>query len=587
MLNEFLQGGNNVSCMIRDCMFEFRSLDIPTCTYKEMASLMIGKTVIPIAKEYADRDRHFTLIQTFDRRADLTKGCTEITRASVPVSPLEYSGIQVDEKELIKSYKTRWLDRDFGRQKIITSYVRSCQQLEFLRAKNLPHNFTHIIIGGNCGISAAYTVDCFGKVTISLQDYTCHHAEADTVVFFALRQFLRNNSDVGGSSIIIHCPEADNITILLLEHKLIEDIVRRFSIHLFCSVHNKLVDAKTKQPTKKAKETASIEDFKESASKIRMNFYINVVQLYQNITLSDSFENTPLAIESLGAISIFTGNDKNPGVRNITKAMALNVYQEACKEGILSSLVDNDNAKLLNNNYCRDSFLLFYARLYFFMYRVLIRKLGNITWDLIALNGEPNFKLLRDIGCQYSKGQLDKLPPVDGALKEIFKRSVFQANEYDQVFERTITYLDPLKFGFEAYKRGLRPVLNSMYDPDPNSQIVINNIHEALVNSGLEKESGDLSCACFDIEPEANNQQCDELNISNSEYQELVDSFLATVDNEQCFPGALNSHILDDTIEHIHDEEDNLEGYEETLTEFSQNDNYFDSFHIGQWFQNL
>ena len=126
-----------------------------------------------------------------------------------------------------------------------------------------------------------------------------------------------------------------------------------------------------------------------------------------------------------------------------------------------------------------------------------------------------------------------------------------------------------------------------MYDPDPNSQIVIYNIHEALVNSGLEKESGDLSCACFDIEPEANNQQCDELNISNSEYQELVDSFLATVDNEQCFPGALNSHILDDTIEHIHDEEDNLEGYEETLTEFSQNDNYFHSFHIGQWFQNL
>ena len=64
--------------------------------------------------------------------------------------------------------------------------------------------------------------------------------------------------------------------------------------------------------------------------------------------------------------------------------MALNVYQEACKEGILSSLVDNDNAKLLNNKYCRDLFLLFYARLYFFMYHVLIRKLGNITWDLIV-----------------------------------------------------------------------------------------------------------------------------------------------------------------------------------------------------------
>ena len=132
-----------------------------------MASTIIDKTVIPIANRYANKDKHFTLIQTFDRRADQTKGSTEMTRASAPVSPLEYSGIQVDENEQIKAYKTSWLDRDNGRQKIITSYVRACQDLPFLDKKRLPHNFSHVIIGGNSGIFAAYTVDNFGKVSFS------------------------------------------------------------------------------------------------------------------------------------------------------------------------------------------------------------------------------------------------------------------------------------------------------------------------------------------------------------------------------------------------------------------------------------
>ena len=83
---------NNVTCMIRDCMFDFRHLKIPTCSYKEMSSLIMDQTVIPVARRFANRDRHFTFIQTFDRRADQTKGCTEVTRASVPISPLQFSG---------------------------------------------------------------------------------------------------------------------------------------------------------------------------------------------------------------------------------------------------------------------------------------------------------------------------------------------------------------------------------------------------------------------------------------------------------------------------------------------------------------
>ena len=40
-------------------------------------------------------------------------------------------------------------------------------------------------------------------------------------------------------------------------------------------------------------------------------------------------------LESLGAISIHTVNDKSPGVRNITKTMALNIYRDRCKDGTL------------------------------------------------------------------------------------------------------------------------------------------------------------------------------------------------------------------------------------------------------------
>ena len=72
-LDAHCSGNRHVSCVIRDCMFDFRNLEIPTCTYKEMALQMIKKTVLPIASVYGNKNKHFTLIQTFDRRADQKK----------------------------------------------------------------------------------------------------------------------------------------------------------------------------------------------------------------------------------------------------------------------------------------------------------------------------------------------------------------------------------------------------------------------------------------------------------------------------------------------------------------------------------
>ncbi len=60
-----------------------------------------------------------------------------------------------------------WLDRDNGRRKIITSYVRFCQNIQYPKSKRLPPNFTHVVIGGHFGIFAAYTVDACGEITLS------------------------------------------------------------------------------------------------------------------------------------------------------------------------------------------------------------------------------------------------------------------------------------------------------------------------------------------------------------------------------------------------------------------------------------
>ena len=100
---------------------------------------------------------------------------------------------------------------------------------------------------------------------------------------FTLLSNFNNNTDAQGSSIIMHCPEADNVTILLLEYSLIQGLLRNLSVRLLCSIHRKLVDIKTKQPSRKVKEVASVSEIKESSSKMKINFYIDVQVLYEKI----------------------------------------------------------------------------------------------------------------------------------------------------------------------------------------------------------------------------------------------------------------------------------------------------------------
>ena len=187
-------------------------------------------------------------------------------------------------------------------------------------------------------------------------------------------------------------------------------------------------------------------------------------------------------------------------------------------------------------------------------------------------SGEPNLKLLRDIGCQYSKGQLDKVLPVKGALDAIFLRSVFQANEYHQVFERSIQYLDPVNHGFEKCNGGLRPVLNLASNSDSSSQIVISNIHEELISCINDTRESNIYAIC------PCNEASEDLEVDdpsdNPEYQALISSFFASTNNK----GAQNvsqGNILETTIDNIEDNED--------LQHSNDLDNYYQFFAFDQW----
>ena len=308
------------------------------------------------------------------------------------------------------------------------------------------------------------------------------------------------NRSEKGKSIVINCPETDNVTILLLKHTLIRKLIVTNSIKLYCSIHNKLVDFKTGKPTKKAKEGDSVEEFKAKNSRVKMNFFIDVGKLYEDLVSAGCFKNTIFPLESLGALSIYTGNDKNPGLRYVTKTLALNVFRECCQEGVLSSLVDR-NGLLRNSKKCKQAFYILYARIYFHMYRVYARKLDKIKWDSIVVEGVPNFKLLRDIGYQYAKGQLEKVPPVDGAFEGIFVRSLFQAYEYDQIFSQKIVYPNPVEFGFEECKGGLRPKLNLNIDEneDLEPDIILSKVDKNLIP---DKFIVGNMCVCDELDTE-------------------------------------------------------------------------------------
>ena len=157
-----------------------------------------------------------------------------------------------------------------------------------------------------------------------------------------------------------------------------------------------------------------------------------------------------------------------------------------------------------------------------------------------------------------------------------FLRSIFQANEYDQIFEPTIDYLDPVAYGFEAHKGGLRPVLNLSRQSEQQQQVTVTNVDptllEGVVNNSIASIH-DMSCSC--IEPDQLPNPTDPFN-AETETCLTRDSLLLALSNASL--GPLNpSEILNATLSQHVDSET-----EETISASVSNDSN-DLFTFEEW----
>ena len=89
--------------------------------------------------------------------------------------------------------------------------------------------------------------------------------------------------------------------------------------------------------------------------------------------------------------------------------------------------------------------------------------------------------------CVMRKAKADKIDKIMPVIGAIFLRSIFQANEYVQIFESRIKYLDPIEHGFEEGTGGLRPRLNLQLDQN-GPQIVLKEVDDLL------KGGSDVAC---------------------------------------------------------------------------------------------
>ena len=143
--------------------------------------------------------------------------------------------------------------------------------------------------------------------------------------------------------VIVSCPEADHFSILLLCYKAILELLDKHRCDLYCAIHNRLVDS-VKEPAKAPIKRKTVKDM----STYQMSYYVDVRKPYSSINDDQSFALLSHSCQSLGAVSIVTGNDKSPSLRFIGKKTTLENYRSGCSEGKVQDLV-NGNGKFVKD----------------------------------------------------------------------------------------------------------------------------------------------------------------------------------------------------------------------------------------------
>ena len=224
---------------------------------------------------------------------------------------------------------------------------------------------------------------------------------------------------------------SDCLTICLYKHSCIKQLIRDHNVTLFCKLPDQLVD----KHGCKAKKTKHRKSYEEMSVR-KGGFYVDFLKLSRCIESDPAFKNLLFAPENLGVLSMMPGNDKIPSFRGITKNLAFTSFRSLCSQNLLMDIVNADG-NFDDSHHCQLSFKKVFLCLYAFMYRTTIRNLGLTPMSF--LTGETiNWRLLQEVGVKHCRGKEFMYAPDLSILNPNFKRTCFQAAEYDQIFVESL-----------------------------------------------------------------------------------------------------------------------------------------------------
>ena len=321
VLMERTNDGATIAAWICDCMFTFRTLKASkNVTYDKLCRTKASQTVKPIFKKLTTSPVNFkkTGVQVFDRGADPTKGAMERKCGHQQTGPFQYSDTyKVDFKEKLPNYGKIFRDRAHGRKKIINTYARWFEHKENNKRLALPDDCRHIVVGGEEDkVTAFETTRNKEIILLNPDDFKSKHPEADTGVFHAFHVLLEKYEYPENTSFVIDCPETDCLTISLLEFSKIKCILNEKNVNLYLKMHIRKVDANGEvAKTKRLRKSVAENSIRNE------DFYIDFRKIEEVLADDEVFGTLNYPAESIGLISILTGNDKTPGFRSCTKNM--------------------------------------------------------------------------------------------------------------------------------------------------------------------------------------------------------------------------------------------------------------------------
>ena len=334
-LRQHTKNYKEVVAIFTNMMFKFRQTHKKgILRLEDLCKIQAAACVKKTKEKYGKPNKILHIQEVCDHRADRTKDATEQKRGDTPPTALDFSTlIDTDFSEKIPNYSSQWRDRGFGRTTAYSTYFKKRENVTSL---NLWDGVRHVITGEAGDLCTAYDVTK-RKVKYLDNSYNCRHPEADTGVFYSSKAFFDQHGSANpNTTVIIDCPETHCIKIVLYKYDEIKSLLHSHQLKLFCKLHNQLVEEATGKKVKASSKRKTVTGHTID----KQEFYLDFAKLGELIASDDSYKDLQYPQESLGVLSIITGNEKIPAFLSCTKTMALNQFRKQCSEGRMLDLVN-------------------------------------------------------------------------------------------------------------------------------------------------------------------------------------------------------------------------------------------------------